>query len=421
VGPSGAAGRIHGSRRGHVGQASFDAACEVAFSQFEDIVKFLSVVHRADEFVYLSDVREKFLRGKQAMGFVAVAIQSGGHQSEKIVHVAEEEIVFVAEVVVERGTADSCAVKNLPDGNGVKGLFLHESDKGVAESVTGAADSCVELLSRRGAHEFGDGFPSFRRYAGPGRFWRRVSGQGRRFCPFTRSRMQTHVDRSYGCFYVRRMTDNRRSSLALVAGSAGMIITMALHPMGRIAPAELEAVVRKLLAVHSVALASIPLLLLGAWGMARRLSGPDRLSWAGLGVFGYAVAAILTGAVFDGLVEPRLLQQIVGTEGPTREVWQTIMKYNGIVDSAFVRVYVVAAGVAILLWSAAVVKNKQLGWGLALYGGLLGLITVIGVLAGMLRPQSHGFALVIVGEALWFLVAGAALWREPRAASGVTA
>jgi hypothetical protein len=196
-----------------------------------------------------------------------------------------------------------------------------------------------------------------------------------------------------------------------------MIITMALHPRGRIAPAEMEAVVRKLLEVHSVALASIPLLFLGAWGMTRRLGGPDRLSWAGLGIFGYAVAAILTGAVFDGLVEPRLLQQIVGSEGSTRNVWQTIMTYNGIVDSAFVRVYVVAAGVAILLWSAAMVRSKQLGFGVALYGAPLGLATVVGVLTGMLRPESHGFALVIVGEALWFLLAGAALWREPRGIS----
>ena len=200
-----------------------------------------------------------------------------------------------------------------------------------------------------------------------------------------------------------------------------MIITMALHPMGRIAPSELEAVVRKLLTVHSVALASIPLLFLGAWGMARRLNGPDRLSWAGLGIFGYAVAAILTGAVFDGLVEPRLLQQIVGSEGSTRDVWQTILRYNGIVDSAFVRVYVVAAGVSILVWSTAMVKNKQMGLGVALYGGLLGLVTVVGVLAGMLRPETHGFVLVIVGEALWFLIAGAALWREPQEMLGRTA
>ena len=193
-----------------------------------------------------------------------------------------------------------------------------------------------------------------------------------------------------------------------------MIITMALHPMGRIAPAEVDAVVRKLLAVHSVALASVPLVFLGAWGLARRLGGPDRLSWAGLGIFGYAVGAILTGAVFDGLVEPRLLQQIVASAGATRDTWQTIMRYNGIVDSAFVRVYVVAAGVAILVWSVAMMKNRALGWGIAAYGGLLGLTTVVGVLTGMLSPESHGFALVIVGQALWFLVAGAALWREPR-------
>jgi tryptophan-rich sensory protein len=97
------------------------------------------------------------------------------------------------------------------------------------------------------------------------------------------------------------------------------------------------------------------------------------------------------------------------------------MRYNGIVDSAFVRVYVVAAGVAILVWSVAVAKNKALGLGIALYGGLLGLTTVVGVLAGFLSPESHAFALVLVGQALWFLIAGIALWREPRGIAAKTA
>lgn len=202
-----------------------------------------------------------------------------------------------------------------------------------------------------------------------------------------------------------------------------MIITMALHPRGRIAPTEVDTMVRKLIAVHSVALASIPLLFLGTWGVAKRLASSDRLSWAGLGIYGYAAAALLSGVVFDGLVEPRLLQQIVGSTGQTRELWQAVMKYNGIVDSAFVRVYVVAAALAILAWSAAIAKNKSLGLGIGVYGGLLGLVTVAGELAGYLSPESHGFAMVIMGQALWFLLSGVALWRgrQPQKISRSTA
>lgn len=210
------------------------------------------------------------------------------------------------------------------------------------------------------------------------------------------------------------MSDERKSSVALIAGSLGMIITMVLHPRGRIAPAEVDALVRRLLEVHSVALASLAVLFLGAWGIARRYAAADRLSWTGLGIYGYATAAVLSGTVLDGLVEPRLFQQIVGATGQTRELWQAILKYNVLEVGAFVRVYLVAAAVAILLWSAAMVKNGKRGFGVALYGGLLGIATVVGVLTGFLSTESHAFVMAIVGQAVWFLSVGVMMWGEPK-------
>ena len=199
-----------------------------------------------------------------------------------------------------------------------------------------------------------------------------------------------------------------------------MIITMVLHPRGRIAPAEVDALVRKLLEVHSLALASIALLFLGAWGIARRFAAPDRLSWIGLGTYGYATAAVLSGTVMDGLVEPRLLQQIIASTGPTRELWQAITKYNALVVGSFVRVYLVAAAVAVLFWSVSMVKNRKPRSGIALYGGLLGLATVVAVLAGFLSPDSHAFVMVIVGQAVWFLSVGLTMWGERDVASHAT-
>lgn len=191
-----------------------------------------------------------------------------------------------------------------------------------------------------------------------------------------------------------------------------MIITMALHPRGGIAPAQVEALVPKLLAVHSVALVSSPLLFLGACGIARRLGGGDRLSWAGLVFYGTGAAALLSGVVLDGLVEPKLLKEIVGATGQTHELWRAIAKYNAVVDTAFVLVYVVAAGVAILLWSAAIVKNNKSGLGTAVYGIVLGMISVVGVLAGFVSPETHAFAMVIVGQAAWFLWMAGRMWKS---------
>jgi hypothetical protein len=76
------------------------------------------------------------------------------------------------------------------------------------------------------------------------------------------------------------MTDHRLSGIALLAGQLGLILTLSLHPSGKITPAEVDHMVRKLMAVHSIALVSLPLMILGALGLARALASPNRLSTA---------------------------------------------------------------------------------------------------------------------------------------------
>jgi hypothetical protein len=78
------------------------------------------------------------------------------------------------------------------------------------------------------------------------------------------------------------MTDDRKSGIALIAGSAGMILTMALHPHGAIKPEQVESMARNLTIVHSLALASLMVLFLGTLGLSRRLRNADRLDVVGL-------------------------------------------------------------------------------------------------------------------------------------------
>src|SRR5580693_10029797 len=133
------------------------------------------------------------------------------------------------------------------------------------------------------------------------------------------------------------MTDERRSAIALIAGSAGMIITMIFHPGGRITPEQLEQMIRLNIGVHSLALASIPVLLLGAWGMSRRLDGGDRLAWAGLVLFGLASVAVMNAGTLNGLVAPKLMRLIVAATPETRETWRMIANFSFQVNQAFAR------------------------------------------------------------------------------------
>jgi hypothetical protein len=158
-----------------------------------------------------------------------------------------------------------------------------------------------------------------------------------------------------------------------------MIITMISHPGGKISPAEVDRVARMLIVVHSLALVSIAVVFLGAWGMTRRLDGEDRLAWAGIVVFAVASIAVMNAAVFDGLLAPKLMRQIVSATPETRDVWRTLMNFNFQMNQAFARVYAVASSLAVVLWSVAILRNRTLGRGAGIYGCVLGVATVAGI------------------------------------------
>jgi hypothetical protein len=207
------------------------------------------------------------------------------------------------------------------------------------------------------------------------------------------------------------MTDERRSAIALIAASVGMIITMVSHPGGKIAPAEVDHVARMLIVVHSLALLSVPVILLGAWGMTRRIGGADRLAWAGLVLYALASVAVMNAAVCDGLIAPTLIRKIVAATAETRDVWQTLMNFNFQMNQAFARVYAVGSSLAVVLWAVSILRYKALGWGVGIYGVVLGVVTVAGILSGYLTPDRHGFGMLVFGQAIWFLIVAGGLWR----------
>jgi hypothetical protein len=189
-----------------------------------------------------------------------------------------------------------------------------------------------------------------------------------------------------------------------------MIITMISHPGGKISPAEVDHVARMLILVHSLALASIPVIFLGAWGMTRRIGGADRLAWAALVVYALASIAVMNAAVCDGLLAPVLMRKIVAATPETRDMWQTLMNFNFQMNQAFARVYAVGSSLALVLWSVSILRFRTLGRGVGIYGAVLGVVTVAGICSGFLTPDRHGFGMLIFGQAVWFLIVAREMW-----------
>jgi hypothetical protein len=209
------------------------------------------------------------------------------------------------------------------------------------------------------------------------------------------------------------MTDDRMSGLALILGSGGTIITMSLHPTGHVAAAQVEPMIHMLIAVHALALACVPVMFLGAWGLSRRVASPDRLAVAGLVIYTFALLAVMNAAVADGLVTPSLLRQIVASAGSPLAIdgWKMMSRYNFYVNQAYAQVFVTASSIAIVLWSASIWRSRKLARGLGIYGCILGPVTLLALFSGHLNLDAHGFGIVIFGQAVWFLIVGAWLCR----------
>jgi hypothetical protein len=207
------------------------------------------------------------------------------------------------------------------------------------------------------------------------------------------------------------MTDDRMSGLALIAGSAGVIITLSLHPSGPIRPEQIDSVVRLLVIVHSLALASLPLWFLGALGLSRRGPTTDRIAISALVLYGFGMLAVMNSVVFDGLVSPTLLRQIVVASSANTDMWRKLFSYNTSVDQAFLEVFVVASAAAIVLWSISIIRNRTLARGAAFYGFMLGPVTLVAVFSGMLNLSPHASSLLIFGQIAWFMIVGVLLCR----------
>ncbi len=189
---------------------------------------------------------------------------------------------------------------------------------------------------------------------------------------------------------------------------------MAFHPTGPdlFVAGQLETVSRAAVLVHALALVSMLTLFLGALALTRRAASPDRLAIAALVAFGFASVAGMIAATMNGFIAPGLARQIIASESlPVNQAWRIALNYTGRVNQAFAQVLVVASSIAIMLWSAAILRNRALALGIAIYGLVLGPVIVLALASGRLRLHVHGFGLVMILQSVWLITVGALMWR----------
>ena len=215
------------------------------------------------------------------------------------------------------------------------------------------------------------------------------------------------------------MPDDRKAGIALIAGSLGGILTMAIHPAGT-SSMSAEQIARLSIisgAAHSIAIVSIIALFLGACGLTRSISAADRIAFAGLVTYGFACVAVLVAASVSGFVMPGIMKHMVRDIPGAAHQWQIVMDAIFQINQAFARIYSVTASIAIIFWSASALRNTGLSRGVAVYGCIISALIISGIGSGHWRLDIHWMAALWLGQATWFIIVGSQLWS--RAASSV--
>jgi hypothetical protein len=226
-------------------------------------------------------------------------------------------------------------------------------------------------------------------------------------------------DRHHSGRYDSPMSDDRRGGIALIAGNMALIVTMAMHPTGRdlLVPEWLEHIARIAVIVHAFAIASMPVLFLGALALTRRLTAPDRIAMAALVVYGLALIAGMIAAVASGFIGPAIAREIVRAASPERDTWEALFRLDAVVNRAFAAVLVAGSSLAIATWSVAMLRQRALSRVVGVYGLVVGLAILVVALTGHLRLDVHGFGLVVLAQAVWFVMVGVRMAEHSRPGS----
>ena len=209
------------------------------------------------------------------------------------------------------------------------------------------------------------------------------------------------------------MTDNRKAGWALILGSVGGMVTMAIHPVGggKLSTEQVMHLMSMSGIAHGLALVSVLLLFLGTCGLAKFLAGPDRMAFSALVTYGFAAVAIIIASSVSGWIVPDTMKLMTRDVPANEGTWRIVIASIFRINQAMARIYSVGAAVAIVLWSVSCLRMGRLSRGIAIYGCVTAPLIALLIFVGHLRLDVHGMTAVMVSEVIWFVGMGVGLLR----------
>lgn len=199
----------------------------------------------------------------------------------------------------------------------------------------------------------------------------------------------------------------------LLVASAAMIVFGMLHHPTVSAPdtssllENLAARSQSISRLHGVLLVIALVQVTGFYGLTRALGGERPLPATGLIFFGMATIAMINAAAINGFAAPDFAAAMLSRRPEEVAAAATVLRMNWALNQAFDLIGAVGWSIAILCWSAALLRHP----GLPRWVGTGGIVggTALGaaLMAGAIRFDAAGFTLTIALLSLWTLAVAA--------------
>lgn len=115
----------------------------------------------------------------------------------------------------------------------------------------------------------------------------------------------------------------------------------------------------------------------------------------------------------SGFVASDVIAALRQAEPATLEVNQALLHYTASINQAFAKMGVLAAGVAILLWSIEIARTRRFSRASALLGLIVGPVLAFGILTGLLHLDVQGIIIATAVQATWLVLIAIQLQRVP--------
>ncbi|HMH21046.1 MAG TPA: hypothetical protein VK563_04695 [Puia sp.] len=186
---------------------------------------------------------------------------------------------------------------------------------------------------------------------------------------------------------------------------------MVLHPTG--GPIEyIQKISTLIMTTHALAILSVPLWILGFWGLTKRLEDDSLIALTAFITMCIGLFAVMLAATVNGLALPLYVNHYLGATPEKISAIKPVVTYNTTLNHALDLVYTGASCIAVLLWSIRILKTRKLPVWLGWFGIVLAVVAAIPMNTGFFFADLTGFRIFIAGFVIWTVLAAISLRKQ---------